>query len=70
MYRLRQFHRSLMISSMTGFTQCDQVVRCITACFATLYVMDIKDFVFGLTLTTLASVTVTEQHIFPDIPKV
>ena len=38
-YSFWKFYHALMISFMTGFTQCNQIIRTVTACLTAFYVM-------------------------------
>ena len=64
-----QLKLSLMIVLVTSLAQSNQVVRCITASLSTFKMMDIKDWVFTLTVTMLTLMTIPCKNILTNVPE-
>ena len=64
-----QLNLSRMKSLVTGFAECDQVVRCITARLATFKMVNIEDLVLGSTVTVLANMAISPKNILTHVPK-
>lgn len=67
--RLREFYRSFVIPFVAGFTERDQVIRCIPTCLAAFDMVHIENFVLRPPLAALADMPVAEEYIFTYIPE-
>lgn len=64
-----QLNLSAVIGLVTRFTKRDEIVRTIATGLTRFEMMDVQDIVFAFAMAMLTLVVVTEQDIFPSVPK-
>lgn len=64
-----QLNISAVIGLVTRFTKRDKIVRTVATGLTRFEMMDVQDIVFAFAMAMLALVIVTEQDIFPSVPK-
>ena len=70
MYPIWQCDDAFVVSFVTCFTQCYEIVRCISSGFSTFNVMHIQDVIFGFSFAALTGMSIPKQHIFTYIPEI
>ena len=64
-----QLELTAVVRLMTGFTQCDEVIRGVPARLTGFDMMYIENLVTRLAVTVLTGVSVPEQNVFPNVPE-
>lgn len=66
----RQAYGTVMITLVTCFAECDQVIRCVSPGLTAFDMMHVKHWIFRFAFATLALMAVTEEYILTYVPEV